>query len=837
MSARRPPTDLPVEEVLLPLRDALADGGLAVLQAPPGAGKTTVVPLDLLDAALVRPDHRLVLLEPRRVAARAAARRLAGQLGEEVGRTVGLTTRDDRQVSRATAIEVVTEGVLLRRLQRDAGLDGVGTVFFDEFHERNLEADLALAFALETREALRPDLRILVASATLDGTRVARLLGGAPVVTASGRHHRVEVEHRARPDRHALAPVVADTIAEVLTRGAGDVLVFLPGAAEIRRTARELEQRPPTEPVAVLPLHGSLPPEDQDRALCPDPDGRTKVVLATDLAESSLTIEGIRTVVDAGLAREPRFDPATGMTGLVTVAASRASAEQRAGRAGRTGPGRAVRLWPAREHAGRDAHPRPAILTDDLTGAALEVAAWGAQVGELALLDHPTAATWSRAQDTLRDLGAVDHRGRITAHGRRLAALPVHPRIGHVIVRGTELGLGRLACEVAAVLEDRDLLLNDPDHPSADLTLRIRVLRGEQAPAHTRIRRGALARARREARRLARLVGADDQQGGSTERAGRLVALGWPDRVAGAREQRRGAYLLAGGRGAVVDERDPLAAEPWLAVASVDRGAREARVHLAAPVTPDELRELLADRLARRSEVAWRDGDVVAETREQLGALVLARRPLVDPDPDAVLEALAAGLREEGLGLLRWQREDRDLQGRLDLLHRELGPPWPDLSDEALTARLDEGVGPFLLGARRRADLARVDAGDVLRSLLTPEQLHQLDHLVPTHLTVPSGSRIRLVYDAGQRPVLAARVQELFGAKATPTVLGGRLPVVVHLLSPARRPVQVTDDLAGFWARTYPTVRAELRGRYPRHAWPEDPTTATARRGTPRRRR
>jgi ATP-dependent helicase HrpB len=837
MSARRPPTDLPVEEVLLPLRDALADVGLAVLQAPPGAGKTTVVPLDLLDADLVRPDHRLVLLEPRRVAARAAARRLAGQLGEEVGRTVGLTTRDDRQVSRATAIEVVTEGVLLRRLQRDAGLDGVGTVFFDEFHERNLEADLALAFALETREALRPDLRILVASATLDGTRVARLLGGAPVVTASGRQHPVEVEHRPRPDRRAVPPVVADTVAEVLAQGAGDVLVFLPGAAEIRRTARELEQRPPSGPVAVLPLHGSLPPEDQDRALAPDADGRTKVVLATDLAESSLTIEGIRTVVDAGLAREPRYDPATGMTGLVTVAASRASAEQRAGRAGRTGPGRAVRLWPAREHAGRDAHPRPAILTDDLTGPSLEVAAWGAEVGELALLDHPTAATWSRAQDTLRDVGALDDRGRITAHGRRLAELPVHPRIGHLIVRGTELGLGRLACEAAAVLEDRDLLLSDPDHPSADLTLRIRVLRGEQAPARARIRRGALARVRREARRLARLVGADDQQSGSTERAGGLVALGWPDRVAGARGHRRGAYLLAGGRGAVVDERDPLAAEPWLAVASVDRGASEARVYLAAPVTPDELRELLPDRLERRSEVVWRDGDVVAETREQLGALVLTRRPLVDPDPDAVLGALVAGLRAEGLGLLRWQREDRDLQGRLDLLHRQLGPPWPDLSDEALTARLDEVVGPFLLGARRRADLVRVDAGDVLRSRLTPEQLHQLDHLVPTHLTVPSGSRIRLAYDAGERPVLAVRVQELFGAKATPTVLGGRLPVVVHLLSPARRPVQVTDDLAGFWARTYPTVRAELRGRYPKHAWPEDPTTAAALRGTPRRRR
>jgi ATP-dependent helicase HrpB len=836
MSRRpRPPTDLPVEEVLGPLREALRTEDRAVLQAPPGAGKTTVVPLDLLEAGLVGPEHRLVVLEPRRVAARAAARRLADQLGEQVGATVGLSTRDDRRVSRATGIEVVTEGVLLRRLQRDPALPGTGLLFFDEFHERNLEADLSLAFALEVREALRPDLRILVASATLDGERVARLLGDAPVVEARGRQHAVTVEHQPRPDRRVLPAAVADAVADVCARQPGDVLVFLPGAAEIRRVARELAHHPLPEPAAVLPLYGALPPEEQDRALAPEPAGRRKVVLATDLAESSLTIEGVRAVVDAGLAREPRFDAATGMTGLVTVPASRASADQRAGRAGRTGPGLAVRLWPAREHAARDAHPRPAIRTDDLTSTALEVAAWGTAVVELTLIDQPPAAGWSRATDTLRELGALDHEGRITSHGRQLAGLPVHPRLGHLVVRGVELGLGGLACEVAAVLGDRDPLVVDRDRPHADLTLRLGVLRGEPAPAGVRLRAGVRSRMRREAKRLARLVGTDLDEHTSPDRIGVLVAQGWPDRVATARGQRRGAYLLAGGRGAVVDERDPLAAEPWLAVASVDRGEREARVFLAAPVTPDELREVAPERVERHTAVAWADGDVVAEDREQLGALLLSRRRLQAPPAEAVLAALLTGLREDGLELLRWTHDDRVLQARLRLLHRELGPPWPDLSDAALQTDLEAIVGPFLLRARRRADLGRIGAGDVLRSQLSAAQLAEVDRLAPTHLPVPSGSRVRLDYGEGDRPVLAVRIQEVFGARRTPTVLDGRLPVVLHLLSPARRPVQVTDDLAGFWERAYPAVRAELRGRYPKHAWPEEPASAAPLRGTPRR--
>jgi ATP-dependent helicase HrpB len=832
----RPRTDLPVEDVLDDVRAALHEHGTAVLEAPPGAGKTTVVPLDLLEHGLVTTDRRLVLLEPRRVAARAAARRLAAQLGEEVGGTVGLTTRDDRRRSARTAIEVITDGVLLRRFQRDPELTGTGLLLFDEFHERSIEADLALAFALEVRDTVRPDLRLVVASATLEGHRVARLLGGAPVVAAEGRAHHVEVVHRDRPHRSELAAAVTAAIADAVTDHDGDVLVFLPGAAEIRRACDAIADAPALAGASVVPLHGALPGAEQDRAIAPDPQGRRKVVVATDLAESSLTIDGVRIVVDAGLAREPRFDPATGMTGLVTVPSSRAAATQRAGRAGRTAPGVALRLWPAREHAGRDAHPRPALLTDDATGPALEVVAWGTPIADLALLDQPDRAGWSRATDTLRRLGALDRDGRVTDHGRAMADLPVHPRLGHLLLAGAAAGLGPLACEVAAVLADRDPLLSDRDRPDTDLTARVRLLRGEGPPAGAAVRGGAVRRARREAARLARRLGVAGDPAGSVERVGELVALGWPERLAGARSSRRGAYLLASGRGAVLDDRDPLAASPWLAVATVDRGEREARVRLAAPIDLAALRRQAGDEVTEVEEVVWRDGDVVAERREQLGALVLARSPLVDPAPPAVLAALLDGLRRDGLGLLRWTAEAREVQARLALLHGVRGAPWPDVSDEALLARAEEVLAPFLLRARRRSDLAAVDARDVLRSLVPPGELTHLDRLVPTHLTVPSGSRVRLSYDGG-RPVLAVRLQELFGATRTPTVLDGELPVLLHLLSPARRPVQVTDDLAGFWERAYPEVRAELRGRYPKHAWPEDPRSAVPLRGTPRRRR
>ena len=830
--------ELPVDAVLGELRAALASQGRAVLQAPPGAGKTTRVPLDLLEHDLT---GRLVLLEPRRVAARAAAGRLASQLGEPVGERIGLTTRDERRVSARTRVEVVTEGVLLRRLQRDPELPGVGLVFFDEFHERSLEADLSLALVLEVRRALREDLRVLVASATLDVDRVARLLERAPVVTAEGRSHPVEIEHRRRPEPGELVAAVAGAVRDVTHEDHGDVLVFLPGAAEIRRVAADLERVPPPDDPLVLPLHGGLPPGEQDRALQPAPGGRRKVVLATDLAETSLTIEGVRTVVDAGLAREPRFDAARGMSGLVTVAASRASAAQRAGRAGRTGPGRCVRLWPASEHPGRDAAARPSILTDDLAPAALEIAAWGAEVDELALLDPPSTDSWQRARQTLRELGALDDDGRITRHGRRLAELPLHPRLGHLLLEGAAHGHGRLAAEVAALLADRDVLATTPQAPCADLTVRLGCLRGQRPPAGTTLRTAALRRARREARRLRRHVDdGGDPSGGPIDEdvaatVGWLVALGWPDRVAVRRPTRRGAFLMAGGRGATVAEADLLADEPWLAVAALDRGQREARVHLAAPLTPERLRAAAGDRIEVADEVGWRDGDVVARREQRLGALVLDAQPLPAPEPQQLLDALLDGLAREGLELLAWRAADRQLQARILLLREHLGTAWPDVSDVALRDRAAEILGPFLLGARRRADLAAVDVGAVLRSRLAPGRERDLDRLAPTHLEVPSGSRIRLDYTDGGQPVLAVRVQEVLGATSHPTVLEGRVPVLVHLLSPARRPVQVTDDLPGFWDRAYPRVRAELRGRYPKHAWPEDPRDAAPVRGVRRR--
>ena len=837
---------LPVDGVVPELLDALDRAGHAVLEAEPGAGKTTRVPLALVAEGAAQ---RLIVLEPRRVAARAAARRLASQLGEPVGRTVGLTTRDDRQVSPGMRIEVVTEGVVLRRIQQDPSLTGVDLLVFDEFHERSLEADLALAFALEVRGALRDDLRLLVMSATIEGPRVARLLGDAPLLTTVGRSFPVDIEHRPGPvDRRDLPAAIRAAVSDLLPDG--DVLVFLPGAGEIRATIRELTGSPlPGDPV-VLPLYGALSGQEQDRALRSAPDGRRKVVVATDLAETSLTIEGVRGVVDAGWSREPRFDPATGMSGVVTVPASRSSAEQRAGRAGRTAPGRCIRLWPEREHLARDAQPRPAILTDDLSGTALEVAAWGAEVAELRLLDRPPTAAWQQATDTLRQLGALDATGRITEHGRHLAGLPLSPRLGQLVLTGRATGDLRLACELAAVLGDRDPLLTDRDHPSADLAARVRVVRGDQPPTGTGVRRGALRRLREHARRLARQVNdlparppstgtaaahPEAQEPDRPDRAGRLVAAAWPDRVAGLRADARGRFLLASGRGATLPDGDLLAGEPWLAVAHLDRGAEQARIHLAAAVDAQDVREVLGDRIGEVEVVEWRDGDVRAERRVTLGALVLDRGPLSDDTPARRYPALLDGLREEGLALLRWDRDAQDLQARAAFVRHHRGDPWPDLRETALLADLETTVGPFLLQARRRADLAQVSAAEVLAAQLTPQQRRELDRLAPRHLDVPSGSRLRVTYD-GDTAILAVRLQELFGARATPTVLDGRVPVLLHLLSPAQRPVQVTDDLAGFWSRSYPEVRSELRGRYPKHAWPEDPTTATPLRGAKRRR-
>lgn len=827
---------LPVDDVIEDVEAALSAGRPVVLQAPPGAGKTTRVPLELLDATWLG-QGRIVVLEPRRLAARAAARRMSAILGDSVGGTVGVVTRDERQVSDRTRIEVVTEGVLVRRLQRDPGLAGIACVIFDEFHERSLAADLGLALTLEVR-TLRPDLRLLVMSATLDGARVGQLLGpDACIVRSEGRAFPVQVRHRDRSLSDRLEPDVAAAVVDALEGTDGDVLVFLPGAREIRRTAELLRER--VDPrVLVAPLFGALPPEEQDRAIDPPPAGTRKVVLATDIAETSLTIEGVRVVVDAGLDRQPRFDPRSGMSRLETVRVSRASAEQRCGRAGRVAPGVCVRLWPEREHAGLDPFTTPEIAQADLAGFVLEVAAWGSQIDELALLDRPPTAAFAQAQSLLVELDAIDGQGRITPHGRALVGLPLHPRLAHLVVRGVERGVGGLACDVAALLADRDVLITDRGSSVADLAARVRLLRGGRPPRGARVRRGALARARQQARRLRRSVDIDpDQRTDDPDRAGEMLALAYPDRVAQARDGTRGSFLLASGRGASLPESDVLAGERWLVVAEVDRGHRDARVYVAAAVDEPVIRDVLGHRIEVQEVVGWdeRAGDVLAERREQLGAIVLRRVPLAASEADPV-PALLDGIRQLGLEVLPWSRDLRDLQARAQFLHRHLGEPWPAMDDERLLADLEQWLAPFLAGARKRSDLARVPLAEALRGRVGWDRVARMDQLAPTHLQVPSGSHIRLDYhDEGGIPVLPVKLQELFGATTTPRIADGEVPVVIHLLSPAQRPVQVTQDLAGFWERHYADVRAELRGRYPKHPWPEDPTTARATRHTRRR--
>lgn len=813
---------LPVDAVLPRITDALARNRSVVLEAPPGAGKTTRVPLALL-AAEDAPAGRVVLLEPRRLAARASARRMAGVLGEAVGASVGLTTRDERRVSPATRLEVVTEGVLLRRLQRDPSLDGVAAVLFDEFHERSIAADLGLAFAIEVRRALRGELRLVVMSATLDGARVAALLGDAEIVRADARRFEVATTYRPRPVADRLEPHVVAAVVDALADGPGDVLVFVDGAATIRRVVDDLTTRVPAD-VVLAPLYGALRAREQDRALSPAPAGRRKVVVATDIAETSLTVPGVRAVVDAGLVKAPRFDPRTGLSRLATVRISRDSADQRRGRAGRVAPGRCYRLWGEREHAGLAAHRTPEVAQAELAGFAGEVAAWGARdPGDLPLLDAPPRRAYDEAVALLRDLEALDGDGRITAHGRELVALPLHPRLAHLVLRGAQQGLGPLACDLAALLADRDVLAGRS--PPADLGLRVRILRGDaDRPSSVEVRSRAVDRARREADRLRRRLrvrGRDDP-----ERAGELLALAYPDRIA-QRRGGRGRFLLASGRGATLAEGDLLAAEDHLAVADVDLGASEARIFQAAAVDVAALERSLAPRLHTIEVVAWERqvGEVTAERQRRLGALVLGRRPLQPPPDDATTAALLTGVREAGLSLLPWTRAACDLVARARFLHRELGAPWPDVSDDTLVATLEAWLAPFLAGLHQRADLARVPLLDALRARIGWERVADLRALAPTHATLPTGTRTRLDY-TGDAPILAARVQQLFGLTETPRVAGGRVPVVVHLLSPAGRAVQVTTDLAGFWQRGYADVRAELRGRYPKHAWPADPLTA-----------
>ena len=821
-----PPTGLPVEECIPDLRQALAGAGHAVLVAPPGAGKTTVVPLRLLDEPWLG-DRRIVMLEPRRLATRAAARRMASLLGEEVGERVGYTTRDERRVGRATRIEVVTEGILTRRLQADASLAGVGLVVFDELHERNLHADLALALVLDARPALRPDLRLLAMSATLQAAGVAELLGGAPVVKSEGRAHPVAVRWLPRRPKDRLDGAVTAAVQLAVGEEPGDVLVFLPGAADIRRVEASLSGGGLPPDVDVRPLFGALPSAAQDAALAPSPPGRRRIVLATDIAETSLTVEGVRIVVDSGQARTPRFDARSGLTKLHTGPISRASAEQRAGRAGRTGPGVVYRLWSTLEHGARRPHPEPEMASVDLAGFALELAVWGADPDELSFLDPPPRRALEEARSLLAALGAVDDSGRPTAGGRAMAELPLHPRLARMVTGAAATGARWTACILAALLEDRDVLRGRPDELPTDVSERV-VLIADPARRHPRAEPAAVRAAARRAGELARRAGI----GRTTVdpgRCGTVLALAYPDRVAQARGGAR--FRLRSGAGAWVPAGDPLAGEPFLAVAEIDAGRGDGRVRLAAGLDAADV-EAAAGPAEEHASVTWDTarGDLRARVERRLGSLVLAAHDAPAPPGAATTRALLQRVRATRLEALHWTGKARLLQQRAGFARRVIGEPWPDLSDEALLASLDDWLGPLLAGATGAADVAAVDVAAALRARLGARLASELERVAPPTLATRTGRRVILDY-GGEQPVAAVRVQEMFGTATHPTVGNGRVAIVLQLLSPAGRPVQVTADLPGFWTGSWEQVRKEMAGRYPKHDWPSDPRNAEPPRG------
>jgi ATP-dependent helicase HrpB len=798
---------------------------MLVLQAPPGAGKTTRVPTALLDAPWLR-GQTIVMLEPRRLATRAAAHRIAQLLGEPIGQTVGYRMRGDTVVGPRTRLEVVTEGVLTRRLQRDPTLDGVGLVVFDEFHERSLDADLGLALTLRTRALVRDDLRLLVMSATLDGEAVAALLGGAPIITSEGRAFPVETRY-VEPRRDVrMESSVAGVVSEALRRDPGDVLVFLPGAREIHRVESTLAERDGAGAL-VVPLYGALTADAQDRAILPDPSGRRKIVLATSIAETSLTIEGIRIVVDAGFSRVPRFSPRTGMTRLETVRVSRASADQRRGRAGRLAPGVCYRCWAEHEDSHLVARNAPEIANADLAPLALDLAAAGVSNPlELSWLDPPTPSAYAQAIELLRELDALDANGHLTGRGREMQTLPIHPRLAHMVLGGRARRATHLACDLAALLSERDVLRGVNGPPDADIASRVDLIR--RGAAGGAVDRDALRRARDESARLAKQLRADPDDANAVDMLGVLVALAYPDRVAQRRPGTRARYVLRNGRGAELSGGQSLADAPFIVAAELDDQRPESRIFLAARIDLTEIRETFGDQIVTEDVVEFDDraSTVVAHRRERLGAIVLRDVAIGDPDPERVRTAFLDAVRRRGVSSLAWSDAALRLRARMAFVATHF-TGWPAMTDDALAARLDEWLGPAIADARRWSDIERVDLSEALASLLDWRQRRELDELAPTHIEVPTGSRIPVDYADPLAPVLAVRIQEVFGLTESPRLAGGRVPVTMHLLSPAHRPVQVTQDLAGFWRTSYFDVRKDLRGRYPKHEWPEDPLHAT----------
>ena len=827
---------LPIDEVLPALRLALAERHETVLEAPPGAGKTTRVPLALLNEPWLA-GQKILMLEPRRLAARAAAERLASELGEKVGETVGYRIRLDSKVGPNTRIEVVTEGILTRRLQHDPSLEGVGLLIFDEFHERSLDADLALALSLNGRELFRDEqpLKILLMSATLEGERLASILDDAPILRSEGRMYPVAMRW-GRPfvPGEFIEPRVVQTVLDAINDESGSLLVFLPGQAEIRRVNQQLaDALGSRSDILLCPLHGELDLAAQRAAIEPAPKGLRKVVLATNIAETSLTIDGVRVVIDAGLARVPRFDPGSGMTRLDTQRISRASATQRAGRAGRLEPGVCYRLWSEDQHAQLAAYGSAEILQADLAGLALQLARWGVAPEQLIWLDMPPSASYAQARQLLERLGAL-HGAKLTAHGEAMAELPAHPRIAHLLIRGQDLGLAEMACDVAALLGERDILRG----AGADVHSRLALLSGESRVA--RGGQGGVQRARQLARQYRGYL-----RGNATQPVadpdhprwlGALLALAYPDRVAQQRKPGGAEYRLANGRAALFSEVDGLMKQSWLVIADLGsrQGQREERIYLAAEFDPGLLDNVLSEQVSVVDQLDWdeREGVLRAERQRKVGELVLSREPLNGLDEAARTQALVNLVRRKGLELLPWTPELRQWQARVALL-RQLDllaqgqSEWPDVSDGALLAGLEDWLGPYLGRVSRLSHFANLDLSSIVHNLLKWPLPQRLDELAPHHIKVPSGSSVRLDYSE-QPPILAVRLQELFGLADTPRIAGGRQVVKLHLLSPARRPVQVTQDLANFWRSTYAEVKKDLKGRYPKHYWPDDPLVAEA---------
>jgi ATP-dependent helicase HrpB len=808
-------TPLPIDSVLDELARTLRDHNAAVLVAPPGAGKTTRVPLALLDEVWAK-NKKIIVLEPRRIAARASAERMARTLGERVGETVGYRVRFGSKVSRATRIEVVTEGIFSRQILDDPELGGVAAVLFDEFHERSLDADLGLALARDAQTGLREDLRILVMSATLDGARVARLLGDAPVVASEGRAFPVETRYLGRKADAPLERQMADAIASALRTDPGSLLAFLPGAAEIRRTQNFLSERVNDAAIEIVPLFGALDASVQDRAIAPAPKGCRKVVLATSIAETSLTIEGVRIVVDSGMARVPRYEPDIGLTRLETMRASRAAVDQRRGRAGRTEPGVCYRLWDEPQTASLAAYTQPEILSADLSSLVLDLAQWGvSNASGLAFLDPPPAPAWKEAESLLRELGALDADGRITAEGQSLRALALPPRLARMIVDSARLGAGAEAAEIAAVLTERGL-----GGDSVDLDVRLDQFRRDRS------QRAASARS------LAQRWASQAASPGSSEAApdlstGVMLAFAFPDRVA--RNRGNGSFVLANGRGAAVDQTSALARTPYIAVAELTGTAAQGRILLAAPVTQEEIESRFADHIENAEEISFDRGALALRARRKrtLHAITLAEAPVMLVPSAETARVFADGLVAAGLDKLPWSKHLRQWRDRVMFLRKAEDNAWPDLSDDALAAQRETWLMPALYDKISLKELSASELSDALMTLLPWELRARLEREAPTHFEAPTGTMLAIDYEAEQGPTIAVRLQELFGLNTHPSIAKGAVPLVLELLSPAQRPVQVTRDLPGFWRGSYVAVRSDLRGRYPRHPWPEDPANAT----------